>query len=358
MKAGILGLSLVGKSTLFQLLTGSPSPPPGSRPEPRLGVARVPDPRVDALAGLFNPKKRTWATVEYVDVPGVGRGQGSTLVDLPALRGVDALVHVVRAFESETVPHPEGSVDPMRDASVLDLELILADLGTVERRIERLEASIRKAKTPEDVAERELFGKLKEGLEGEKPLREVGLSDDERRRLRGYALLSEKPLLIVANLDEEGLRDADAFLESSGLREFASRPRVAVCAVSAPIEAEMAELDGEDARAFREDLGLFEPGLDRVIRTSYELLGLISFLTVGDDECRAWTIRSGTKAQVAAGTIHSDIERGFIRAEVVSCDELLAAGSLAACRERGTLHLEGKEYEVKDGDVINFRFAV
>ncbi|MCG6925905.1 MAG: redox-regulated ATPase YchF [Acidobacteria bacterium] len=358
MKAGIVGLSLVGKSTLFQLLTGSPSPAPGSRPEARLGIARVPDPRVDALADIFNPKKRTWATVEYVDVPGVGKGQGSALVDLPALRGVDALVHVVRAFESETVPHPEGSIDPLRDASVLDLELILADLATVERRIERLEASIGKSKTPGDVAERELFLKLKEGLESEKPLREVGLSDDERQRLRGYALLSEKPLLIVANLDEDRTGEADAYLDASGLREFARRPGVALCAVSAPIEAEMAELDGEDARAFREDLGLSEPGLDRVIRTSYELLGLISFLTVGEDECRAWTIRGGTKAQVAAGAIHSDIERGFIRAEVVPCEKLLAAGSLAACRERGTLHLEGKEYEVKDGDVINFRFAV
>jgi GTP-binding protein YchF len=358
MKAGILGLSLVGKSTLFQLLTGSPSPPPGSRPEPRLGVARVPDPRVDALADIFNPKKRTWATVEYVDVPGVGRGQGSTLVDLPALRGVDALVHVVRAFESETAPHPEGSVDPLRDASVLDLELILADLGTVERRIERLEANIQKAKTPEDVAERDLFLRLKEGLEGERPLRELGLSDDERRRLRGYALLSEKPLLVVANLDEAAIGDADAYLESSGVVEFARRPGVALVAVSAPIEAEMAELDGEDARAFREDLGVSEPGLERVIRTSYALLGLISFLTVSEDECRAWTIRRGTKAQVAAGAIHSDFERGFIRAEVVPCPELLDAGSLAACRERGTLHLEGKEYEVKDGDVINFRFAV
>ena len=358
MKAGIVGLSLVGKSTLFQLLTGSPSPPRGSRPEARLGIARVPDPRVDALAGIFSPKKRTWATVEYVDVPGVGKGQGSALVDLPALRGVDALAHVVRAFESETVPHPEGSVDPLRDASVLDLELILADLATVERRIERLEAGIQKAKTPEDVAERELFLKLKEGLEAEKPLRELGLSDGERLRLRGYALLSEKPLLVVANLDETRTGDADAYLDSSGLTAFARRPGVALVAVSAPIEAEMAELDGEDARDFREDLGLSEPGLDRVIRTSYDLLGLISFLTVGEDECRAWTIRGGTKAQLAAGAIHSDIERGFIRAEVVPCEELLAAGSLAACRERGTLHLEGKEYEVKDGDVINFRFAV
>ena len=358
MKAGIVGLPLVGKSTLFQLLTGNPDPGPGGRPEARLGVARVPDPRVTALGDLFKPKKRTWATVEYVDVPGVARGEGAALVDLPALRGVDALVLVVRAFESELVPHPEGSIDPRRDASTLELELILADLGTVERRIERLEASIQKAKLPEDVAERELFLRLKEALEAETPLREMGLSEDERRRLRGYSLLSEKPLLLVANLDEDRSRGADAFLDSSGLAEFAHRPQVALCAVSAPIEAEMAELAPEDARAFREDLRLAEPGLDRVIRTSYELLGLLSFLTVGEDECRAWTIRRGTRARVAAGAIHSDIERGFIRAEVAPFDDLVAAGSLASCRERGTLRLEGKEYEVQDGDVVNFRFAV
>jgi GTP-binding protein YchF len=358
MKAGILGLSLVGKSTLFRLLTGYAGGGHGGRPEPRLGVARVPDPRVDALGNIFNPKKRTWATVEYADVPGVSRGEGAALVDLPALRGVDALVHVVRAFESDLVPHPEGSIDPLRDASTLELELILADLGTVERRIERLAANIQKAKLPEDVAERELFLRLKDALEAETPLRELNLSEDERRRLRGYALLSEKPLLLVANLDEDRTRGADAFLDSSGLAEFARRPQVALCAVAAPIEAEMAELAPEDARAFREDLGLAEPGLDRVIRTSYELLGLLSFLTVGEDECRAWTIRRGTKAQLAAGTIHSDIERGFIRAEVVPFGDLVAAGSLAACRERGTLRLEGKEYEVRDGDVINFRFAV
>jgi GTP-binding protein YchF len=358
MKAGILGLSLVGKSTLFQLLTGAASPPPGSRPEARLGVARVPDPRVEILAGIFNPKKKTWATVEYVDVPGVARGESQSLVDLPALRGVDVLVHVVRAFESELVPHPEGSNDPLRDASVLDVELILADLVTVERRLERLEASIMKAKQAEDVAERELFGRLKEGLEAEKPLRELGLSDEERRRLRGYALLSEKPLLVVANLGEDLIHDAAGYLDSSGLTEFGERPQVAVCAVSAPIEAEMAELEPADADTFREDLGLAEPGLERVIRTSYELLGLASFLTVGEDECRAWTIRRGTRAQLAAGAIHSDIERGFIRAEVVPFDDLVAAGSIAACREAGTLRLEGKDYEVKDGDVINFRFAV
>jgi len=358
MKAGILGLSLVGKSTLFQLLTGAPSPPPGGRPEPRLGMARVPDPRVDVLGDIFEPKKRTWATVEYVDVPGVSRGEGSALVDLPALRGADALVHVVRAFESDTVPHPEGSVDPLRDANLLEVELILADLMTVERRLERLEAGIKKARRPEDVQERTLFQRLKETLDAEKPLREMGLSADERKRLRGYALLSEKPLLVVANLGEDQLRDAAMFLEKSGLLAFAGKPQVALCAVSAPIEAEMAQLSPEDARAFAEDLGLAEPGLDRVIRTSYDLLGLISFLTVGEDECRAWTIPRGTRAQLAAGAIHSDIERGFIRAEVVACDDLVAAGSLAACRERGTLRLEGKDYVVRDGDVINFRFAV
>jgi GTP-binding protein YchF len=355
MKAAIVGLSLAGKSTLFQLLTGAASIAPGSRPEARLGIARVPDPRVETLAAIFNPRKKTWATVEYVDVPGVARGEGSALVDLPALRGVDALVHVVRAFDSDVAPHPEGSIDPLRDASVLDLELILADLGTVERRIERLETNIKKAKLAEDIAERELFLRLKDGLESEKPLRELGLSDDERRRLRGYSLLSEKPLLLVANLGEEQIGEADAFLDRAGLRDFARRPQVAVCAVSAPIEAEMAELPPDDARAFREDLGLAEPGLDRVIRTSYELLGLVSFLTVGEDECRAWTITRGTKAPQAAGVIHTDFERSFIRAEVASFDDFVAAGSFAACRERGTARLEGKAYEVRDGDVIQYR---
>jgi GTP-binding protein YchF len=357
-KAGIIGLGAVGKSTLFQLLTGAPAPPPGGRPEARLGVAKVPDPRVDALGGLFNPKKRTLATVEYVDVPGVAKGEGSALVDLPALRGVDALVHVVRAFASDVVPHPDGSVDALRDAKMIDLELILADLSAVEKRLEKLEANIKKANKAEDVAERGLFQKLKETLESERPLRELTLSDEERRRLRNYSFLSEKPVLLVANLGEDQLKRAAPYLEESGLVAFARRPGFALCPVSAPIEAEMAELSAEDAAAFRQDLGLTEPGLDRVIQTSYRLLGLLSFLTAGEDECRAWTIRRGTKAPQAAGAIHSDIERGFIRAEVVSFDDLLAGRTLAACREKGTLRLEGKEYEVKDGDVINFRFNV
>ena len=357
MKAGILGLSLVGKSTLFQLLTGTPAPAPGGRPEARVGVARVPDPRVFRLAEMYHPKKRTLATVEYVDVPGVAKGEGAALVDLPALRGVDALVHVVRAFDSDSVAHPDGSVDPLRDASVLELELILADLGTVERRLERLEANIKKAKKAEDVSERALFLRLREALEAEKPLRELDLAEEETHRLRGYSLLSGKPLLLVANLGEKDLKDAPAILERSGLAGFVRRPRVALCAVSAPIEAEMAQLSPEDAEAFRQDLGIAEPGLERVIRSTYDLLGLISFLTAGEDECRAWTVRRGTRAVLAAGAIHSDIERGFIRAQVVAFEDLVAAGGIAACRERGTLRLEGKDYEVKDGDVIEFRHA-
>jgi len=358
MTAGILGLSLSGKSTLFQLLTGAPAAAPGGRPEPRVGVARVPDPRVDRLAEIFHPRKRTLATVEYVDVPGVAKGEGGALVDLPALRGTDVLVHVVHAFESETAPHPDGSIDPRRDADVLELELILADLGTVERRIERLEANIKKAKKPEDVAERALFLRLKETLEAERPLREMALTEDEVHRLRGYALLSGKPMLVVANLGEADLRGAAACLERTGLTAFARKPKVALCAVSAPIEAEMCGLSPEDAQAFRDDLSLSEPGLERVIRSTYDLLGLISFLTAGEDECRAWTVRRGTRAPEAAGVIHSDIERGFIRAQVVGFEDLVAVGSIAGCRERGTLRLEGRDYEVKDGDVIEFKFNV
>lgn len=358
MRAGIIGLSSVGKSTLFELLTGAPPPPPGARPEPRLGVARVPDPRVEALAGLFQPKKKTLATVEYVDVPGVLKGQGSTLIDLPALRNIDVLVHVVRAFEAESVPHPDGSVDALRDARMLELELILADLGAVERRLERLELNIKKAHKAEDVSERALFLRLKEGLEAERPIRALDLPDEERRRLKNYSLLSEKPVLLAVNLGEDQMRRADAYLAESGLAEFATRPRMQLCAVSATIEAEIARLPPEDGRAFLEDLGLHEGGLDRVLHASYALLGYISFLTAGEDECRAWTIRKDTRAQEAAGAVHSDIERGFIRAEVVPFEDLMRAGSLAGAREKGWLRLEGKDYPVRDGDVVHFRFNV
>jgi GTP-binding protein YchF len=358
MRAGIIGLPSVGKSTLFELLTGAPTPPPGARPEARVGIARVPDARVERLAEMFKPRKKTLATVEYVDVPGVQKGHGSTLVDLPALRNIDVFVEVVRAFESDVVPHSEGTVDPLRDARFLELELILADLTAVDRRLERLELNIKKMQRSEDEAERALFLRLKEALEAERPLREVELSEDERRSIRNYSLLTEKPLLLVVNLGEDQLRDAAGVVERAGLKALASRPRVELCPVSATIETEIARLGADDARLFLEDLGLSEPGLDRVIRASYSLLGFISFLTAGEDECRAWTIRKGIRAQEAAGTVHSDIERGFIRAEVIPFDSLVEAGSLAAGREKGWLKLEGKDYLVRDGDVVHFRFNV
>ena len=355
MKAGIIGLTGVGKSALFPLLTGPPTfrRRAGRRPGRASPGCRT---RGSSAQRDVSAEEEDYATVEYVDVPGVAKGEGSALVDLPALRGVDALVHVVRAFESELVPHPDGSVDPLRDAKMLELELILADLGAVEKRIEKLEANIKKAKRPKTSPSGAV--PAHEGvLEAEKPLRGVDLTEEERRRLRNYSFLSEKPLLIVAE-PRRRAGQGRASDRSVGLRELAARPGLCGLPVSATIEAEMRQLPPDDARAFMDDLGLKEPGLDRVIHSSYTLLGLISFLTAGEDECRAWTIRRGTKAQQAAGAIHSDIERGFIRAEVVSYEDLVAAGSLAACRDKATLRLEGKDYVVHDGDVINFRFNV
>jgi GTP-binding protein YchF len=248
-----------------------------------------------------------------------------------------------------------AGLDPLRDAKMLELELILADLATVERRLERLEANIKKANKAEDVSERVLFERLKHALEAEQPLRQLELSEEDKGRLRGYALLSGKPMLLVANLGEADIKQAAAWLERSGLAAFAKASRASRLAVL--IDPRW-RARAKDAQAFRADLGIAEPGLDRVIRSTYELLGLISFLTAGEDECRAWTIKRGTRAQLAAGAIHSDIERGFIRAQVVAFSDLVAAGSLAACREKGTLRLEGRDYLVQDGDVIEFKFNV
>lgn len=307
---------------------------------------------------MYNPKKTTPATIEFVDVPGVAKGAGSALVDLPALRGVDAFLHVVRAFDNDSVPHVEGDVDAERDVEMLDLELMLADLSLVSTRLERLEQSIKKLNKAEDRAEQELFLRLKRHLESERPLREMEVSSDDAKRLKNYSLLSIKPVVAAINMGDSAIKNPTAVLGRPKLAAFGGRTNAALCPVSATIEAEIAELSAEDAAAFRADLGLHEPGLDRIVHSAYTLLGLMSFLTAGEDECRAWTIRRGTRAQNAAGEIHSDIERGFIRAEVVAFDALIAAGSLAACRENASLRLEGKDYIVQDGDVINFRFNV
>ena len=355
MQLGILGLSKSGKTTLFNTLTASQQATGkfGASAETHLGVAAVRDPRLERLRDLFRPRRYVPATVQYVDIPGMRRGESAESLDLAKLKTVDALVHVVRAFTDPEILHPEATVDPARDVAMVDLELILADHDLVERRLERLEKTVKRGLTPEEQRERALLADLiLPALEAETPLREVALDAEDERRLRGFQLLSAKPMLLVVNADEGRAAAPPA--------EFGVVPRPAVTAitVSAPIEQEISRLTPAEQREFLTDLGLAEPSLDRVSRASYELLGLIAFFTVGEDEVRAWTVRRGTRAREAAGAVHSDIERGFIRAEVVRWDDLLRLESLPACREAALLRLEGKDYVVQDGDVVHFRFNV
>jgi GTP-binding protein YchF len=359
--AALIGFPGTGKSTLFQLMTSAKDAPRGhGKTETAVGISKVPDPRLDKLTAMYNPRKRVPATIEFTDIVLPGRTAASALVDVVGYKNADALVHVVRAFRDEGVPHPAGSVDPARDAQAMEDELILADLGLVERRLERLDKELKKNKIPEFERERALILRCKEALEASQPLRALGLAGDDLRRLRGFQFLSAKPLLLVINLDEADVSAAasvDDAAARTGLSAFISRAATGAVPVCAKIELEIAALEAADAKAFLADLGLHESGLDRVIRASYDLLGYMSFFTVGDDECRAWSIPRGTPAQEAAGEIHSDIARGFIRAEVVSYDALITRGSMAVCKEHGEVRLEGKEYVVKDGDVINFRHA-
>lgn len=360
LRAGLIGYPSTGKTTLFRLMTSARE---GTRPgqqgrlEANVGVSRVPDARLDRLTAMFNPRKHVPATVEFADMAGGGRAGARDLVDVAPFRNADALVHVVRAFRDESVPHAPGPIDPARDVRTMDEELILADLGIVERRLERLEKDLKKGGTAELKREQEVLLTCKAALEDGKPMRALALAGDDLKRLRGFQFLSAKPMLVVLNTDEGDLAELDAAISRAGLAEWAAQPSTRAVPLCAKIELEIAELDAADAAAFLQDLGLRESGLDRVIRASYDLLGYISFFTVGEDECRAWSIPRHTIAQEAAGEIHSDIQRGFIRAEVVTYEHLVARGSLAACREHGELRLEGKEYVVLDGDVINFRHA-
>jgi GTP-binding protein YchF len=282
-------------------------------------------------------------------------------VDVAAYKNADALVHVLRAFDDPAVPHPSGSIDPSRDAQAMEDELILADLGLAERRLERLDKDLKKGKSADLERERDVLSLCRVALEEGRPLRSLDLQGDDLKRLRGFQFLSAKPLLLVINLDETrlsaGASSIDQAADAAGLTAFLARAATAAVAVCAKIELEIAQLEPSDAAAFLADLGLKESGLDRVIRASYDLLGYISFFTVGEDECRAWSIPRGISAQLAAGEIHSDIARGFIRAEVVSYDALTTRGTMAACRDHGEVRLEGKEYVVQDGDIVNFRFA-
>ena len=362
LRAALIGLPATGKTTLFQLMTAVREPAKGGRGDVQVGISKVPDPRLDRLTAMFNPKKRVPATVEFADIGGAGAAGGAkSLVDLVAYKNADALVHVVRAFRDEAVAHSDGSVNPARDAQAMEDELILADLGVAERRLERIEKDLKKSKTADLEAEKVLMIRCREALENGTPLRALGLAGDDLRRVRGFQFLSAKPLLVVINLDEADVPDVGGSVEKAaektGLTAFLSRAATRAVAVCAKIELEIADLDPADAATFLADLGLSESGLDRVIRATYDLLGYMSFFTVGEDECRAWSIPRDTIAQLAAGEIHSDIQRGFIRAEVVAYDALVSRGSLGACRDHGELRLEGKDYLVKDGDVIEFRHA-
>ncbi|MGH7402362.1 MAG: redox-regulated ATPase YchF [Candidatus Rokuibacteriota bacterium] len=357
MKIGLIGLPKSGKTSLFNLLTGASVATSSfgtARGEMHAGVARVPDARVDRLTALFKPKKTTFATFEVVDLAGIAKGERQGL-EAKEFRSADALLHVVRAF-----PGPTGAPsDPGGDIDDLETELILADLEVVERRLERLEAQIKKKRTDADVHEQAVLLKVKPALESAQPIRAMGLGDDESRAIRGFTFLSQKPILHCLNLAEKEIARGKTLAESFGLPAVARRPATGLGWVSAVIETEVAQLEGPEQAAFLADLGLSEPAIRRVLEDCYALLGLISFFTVGEDEVRAWSIPRGTRAQDAAGAIHSDIARGFIRAEVIGYEDLLAAdGSMATARERGRLRLEGKDYAVQDGEICHFRFNV
>jgi GTP-binding protein YchF len=334
---------------------------PKGKGDVNIGISKVPDSRLDALTAMYNPRKRVPATVEFTDIIAPARSGAQALVDVAGYKNAEALVHVVHAFRDQSVPHPSGSIDPARDAQAMEDELILADLGVAERRLERLEKDLKKGRSAELEKERDLVRRCQGALEAGKPLRALELTGEDLKRLRGFQFLSAKPLLLVINLDEGDVSDVGSSVEkaaeNSGLTAFLAHASTRAVALCAKIELEISQLGGDDARAFLSDLGLSESGLDRVIRTSYDLLGYMSFFTVGEDECRAWSIARGTSAQMAAGEIHTDIQRGFIRAEVVAYDALMERGSMAACRDHGEVRLEGKEYVVQDGDIINFRFA-
>ncbi len=356
MEFGILGLELSGKTTIFSLLTGH-APGPGHGKQAHVGIAQVPDGRLDRLSALFKPRKHTPATVRFMDVPGIVKG-GSASLNLPELRTMDGLAVVVRGFASDSVPHPEGSVDAARDLELLETELLLGDLGVATNRLERLGRDLGKRRTPELEAEQAVLERCRGQLETGAPLRTLDLGPEELRLLKGFTFFTLKPMLVVLNCSEGDAGDLDGAVRRAGLDRWRSQPKVAVSAVSATIEEEVSRLEPADQAAFLADLGLPDRALDRLLREAYGLLGLISFFTVGEDECRAWSVVRGTPAVKAAGEIHSDIERGFIRAEVVGWDELLEAGSLAACRQRATLRLEGRDYVVQDGEVIHFRFNI
>ena len=361
MKTAIIGLANSGKTTIFNALTGlnlEVTTYPTLAADPHTGMVKVPDTRLTRLAEIYKPKKTTQATVEYIDYLGLTKGdmeQNRKVFDF--IKDADAIVHVMRGFEDETIVHPMGTVNPRRDAETVSLEMIYGDLELVEKRLSRMEEGAKKGRKP-DEAEQKLLLKLKVALENETALRDVDFTEEEQKTMRSLQFMSLKPQLIVLNVDEGEMDSAATRNATAELQSVFTGRQVRILSLCGKIEMEIAQLPSDEAEVFLDDLGITEPALDKLIHLSYELLGFISFLTAGEDEVRAWTIRKGTAAQQAAGKIHSDIERGFIRAEVVAYQDFITHGTMAAARDKGLVRLEGKTYEVKDGDIINFRFNV
>ncbi|AFV12058.1 GTP-dependent nucleic acid-binding protein EngD [Thermacetogenium phaeum DSM 12270] len=352
---GIVGLPLVGKTTLFNVLTQSEEETStfAGRTKTNARLARIPDERLDFLASLYHPRKVTPATLEVIDVPGLNRGAGAAF--LAAVRDVDALIHVVRAFRNEAIPHVDGTLNPVRDLDTINVELFLADLQMVETRLERIAAS-KKVKGA-TLVEQAALRRCQEALEAEKPLLEAGLTEEEWKAVRSLGFLTMKPMIIVVNIDEDQMHQGH-FPGEAEVWEYAATKGIPVLTICAALEAEIARLDAEERDVFLREMGIEEPGINRVARAIYRHLGLISFLTAGEDEVRAWTIKEGSTARMAAGKIHTDLERGFIRAEVVKFEDLERLGDMNKVKEKGLLRLEGKDYIVQDGDILNIRFNI